>query len=128
VHESRTWDLGGPDVLEYGDAMQVYAEVAGLRRRAIIALPVLTPSLASLWVGLVTPIPSGLARPLVESLHCNSVVLEHDIDKIIPPPPAGLTGYRDAVSRALNSDGTAARGGRRRLARLSSPKSEKSPQ
>ena len=68
VPESRTWDVGGPDVLEYGDAMQVYAEVAGLRRRLIVALPLLTPSIASWWVGLVTPIPSGLARPLVESL------------------------------------------------------------
>ena len=41
--QSRTWDVGGPDVLEYGDAMQTYAEVAGLRRRLIIALPLLTP-------------------------------------------------------------------------------------
>ena len=48
---------GGPDVLEYGDAMQVYAEEAGLRRRVIVALPLLTPSIASWWVGLVTPIP-----------------------------------------------------------------------
>jgi hypothetical protein len=64
---SRTWDIGGPDVMEYGDAMQVYADVAGLRRRLIVVLPFLTPSIASWWVGLVTPIPSGLARPLVES-------------------------------------------------------------
>ena len=78
--ESRTWDVGGPDVLEYGDAMQVYADVAGLRKRVIIVLPFLTPSIASWWVGLVTPIPSGLARPLVESLHCDAVALEHDID------------------------------------------------
>ena len=67
--QSRTWDVGGPDVLEYGDAMQGYAEVAGLRRRVIVALPLLTPTIASWWVGLVTPIPSGLARPLVESLR-----------------------------------------------------------
>ena len=71
--ESRTWDVGGPDVMEYGEAMQGYAEVAGLRRRVIIVLPFLTPSIASWWVGLVTPIPSGLARPLVESLHCDAV-------------------------------------------------------
>ena len=121
VPESRTWDVGGPDVMEYGDAMQGYADVAGLSRRVIIVLPFLTPSIASWWVGLVTPIPSGLARPLVESLHCDAVCLEHDIDAVIPPPPGGLTAYRDAVARALESDGTARRGTRRHVARLSSP-------
>jgi uncharacterized protein YbjT (DUF2867 family) len=101
VPGSRTWDVGGPDVLEYGEAMQVYAEVAGLRRRLIVALPWLTPTIASLWVGLVTPMPSGLARPLIESLECDAVVSNSDIDAVIAPPPGGLTGYRDAVARAL---------------------------
>lgn len=101
VPTSRTWDVGGPDVLEYGEMMQVYAEVAGLRRRVIVVLPFLTPTIASWWVGLVTPIPAGLARPLVESLHCNAVMADHDIDTVIAPPAAGLTGYRDAVKLAL---------------------------
>lgn len=101
VPTSRTWDIGGPDVLEYGDMMQIYAEVAGLSRRHMLVLPVLTPRIAALWVGLVTPIPSGLARPLVESLHCDAVMDNHDIDTIIPPPPAGLTPYRKSVSLAL---------------------------
>ena len=101
VPESRTWDIGGPDVLEYGDALQVYAEVAGLRRRLIVALPWLTPTIASLWIGLVTPMPSGLARPLIESLECDAVVGNSDIDAVIEPPPNGLTGYRDAVAQAL---------------------------
>ena len=90
-----TWDIGGPDVLEYGEAMQVYADVAGLRRRLIVVLPFLTPTIASWWVGLVTPIPSGLARPLVESLECDAVMHNHDIDGVIPPPDGGLTGYRE---------------------------------
>ncbi len=102
VSDSHTWDIGGPDVLEYGDMMQTYAAVAGLRRRLIVVLPFLTPTIASLWVGLVTPIPSGLARPLVESLHCDAVMADHDIDTVIPPPPEGLTGYRDAVALALH--------------------------
>ncbi|MBU3687027.1 MAG: SDR family oxidoreductase [Mycobacterium sp.] len=101
VPESRAWDIGGPDVLEYGEMMQIYAEVAGLRRRHILVLPVLTPRIASLWVGLVTPIPPGLARPLVESLHCDAVMDNHDIDTIIPPPEGGLTPYRRSVSLAL---------------------------
>ena len=49
--------------------MRVYAEVAGLRNRYLFVLPFLTPTIASLWVGTVTPIPPGLARPLVESLE-----------------------------------------------------------
>jgi uncharacterized protein YbjT (DUF2867 family) len=121
VPGSRTWDVGGPDVMEYGAAMQGYADVAGLSKRVIIVLPFLTPSIASWWVGLVTPIPSGLARPLVESLHCDAVASERDIDGVIPPPSGGLTGYRDAVTQALEQDGTAASGTRRHLVRLSSP-------
>ncbi|MGB3485391.1 MAG: NAD(P)H-binding protein [Mycobacterium sp.] len=102
VPESRTWDIGGPDVLEYGEMMQVYAEVAGLRRRRMLVLPFLTPTIASWWVGLVTPIPAGLARPLVESLHCDAVAGEHDIDSVIPAPPGAATPYREAVGLALD--------------------------
>lgn len=102
VSASRTWDIGGPDVLEYGDMMRIYADIAGLRRRRLIVLPFLTPTIASLWVGTVTPIPPGLARPLVESLECDAVMRNFDIDTIIEPPPGGLTSYRRAVALALN--------------------------
>ena len=120
VDSSRTWDVGGPDVMSYGDAMQTYADVAGLRRRLIVVLPFLTPTIASWWVGLVTPIPSGLARPLVESLECDAVMANHDIDGVIAPPDGGLTGYREAVAAALTDDGTASTDGRRHLLRFSS--------
>jgi hypothetical protein len=80
---------------------QIYAGEAGLRRHVIVALPLLTPAIASWWVGLVTPIPSGLARPLVESLHCDAVMGVHDIGSVIAPPDGGLTGYREAVRLAL---------------------------
>jgi uncharacterized protein YbjT (DUF2867 family) len=119
VPRSRTWDVGGPDVMEYGEAMQGYADVAGLRRRTIVALPLLTPSIASWWVGLVTPIPSGLARPLVASLEHDAVLREHDIDALIPQPSGGLTSYRESVRAALEHDGTRPAGGRRRLFRFS---------
>ena len=82
--------------------MRIYAEVAGLRRRYLFVLPFLTPTIASLWVGTVTPIPSGLARPLIESLECDAVMRNNDIDSIIEPPPGGLTGYRRAVELALS--------------------------
>ncbi|OBH80329.1 nucleoside-diphosphate sugar epimerase [Mycobacterium scrofulaceum] len=102
VPSSRTWDIGGPDVLEYGDMMRVYADVAELGKRYLIVLPFLTPTIASLWVGTVTPIPPGLARPLIESLECDAVMRNHDVDGIIEPPPGGLTGYRRSVELALD--------------------------
>jgi uncharacterized protein YbjT (DUF2867 family) len=103
VPKSRTWDIGGPDVLEYGEAMQVVAQVAGMRRRLIVVLPWLTPTIASWWIGLVTPMPSGLARPLIESLEVDAVMTEHDIDDVIAAPAGGLTNYRDAVAEALKT-------------------------
>ena len=102
VPSSRTWDIGGPDVMNYGDMMRVYAEVARLHKRYLIVLPFLTPTIASLWVGAVTPIPPGLARPLIESLECDAVMHNFDIDRIIEPPPDGLITYRRAVALALN--------------------------
>jgi hypothetical protein len=102
VPDSRTWDVGGPDVLEYGDMMRIYADVAGLGKRYLIVLPFLTPTIASLWVGTVTPIPPGLARPLIESLECDAVMRDHAIDTIIARPAGGLTPYRRAVELALH--------------------------
>ncbi|QKJ18680.1 SDR family oxidoreductase [Microbacterium hominis] len=98
---NRAVDIGGPDVLRYGQMMNGYAVEAGLRQRAIAALPVLTPGLASHWVNLVTPIPRSIARPLVASLQNECVMKDHDIDALIPPPEDGLTPYRTAVALAL---------------------------
>jgi hypothetical protein len=56
-------------VLTYGELMQAYARAAGLRRRVILPVPVLSPRLSSYWVHLVTPVPGRLARPLVQSLR-----------------------------------------------------------
>jgi uncharacterized protein YbjT (DUF2867 family) len=66
-------EIGGPDVLSYGDMMLTYARLRGLRR-LMIPVPVLTPRLSSYWVGLISPIPSGIARPLIEGLR-NEVVV-----------------------------------------------------
>jgi len=95
------FDVGGPDVMRYSEMMNGYAEVAGLPKRGITALPVLTPSLASHWVGLVTPVPRQIARPLVESLLHSCVMRDDAIDGLIPRPPEGLMGYADAVRLAL---------------------------
>lgn len=98
---SRSFDIGGPDVLTYREMMTRYAAVAGLPRRAIIGVPVLSTRLSSLWVGLVTPVPAALARPLAESLRHEVVVAEHDIAEFVPDPAAGLTGFDEAVRLAI---------------------------
>jgi uncharacterized protein YbjT (DUF2867 family) len=98
---NRAFDIGGPDVLTYRDMMRRYAAIAGLSRRLIVPVPVLSPWLSSHWVGLVTPVPSSLARPLVESLRSEVVCTEHDIADHVPDPPAGLTGFDRAVELAL---------------------------
>lgn len=100
-HVNRAIDIGGPDVLRYGQMMNGYAVCAGLPQRHIAALPVLTPRLASHWVGLVTPVPRQLARPLVESLQHDCIMHDHEIDELIPPPPGGTLPYMQAVKLAL---------------------------
>ncbi|MBQ1020376.1 SDR family oxidoreductase [Micromonospora sp. D93] len=98
---NRGFDIGGPDVLTFREMMQRYARVAGLRRRVIVPVRPLTPSLSSHWVGLITPVPNKIARPLVESLIHEAVAHEHDIARYVPDPPGGLTGFDEAVALAL---------------------------
>ncbi|MFJ4189231.1 SDR family oxidoreductase [Kitasatospora sp. NPDC089509] len=98
---NRTFDIGGPDVLTYAQMMHRYARIAGLPRRLIVPVPVLTPRLSGHWVGLVTPVPNSIARPLVESLRHEVVCGEHDLARWVPDPPEGLTGFDRAVTLAL---------------------------
>ncbi|MFF5174965.1 SDR family oxidoreductase [Micromonospora sp. NPDC000089] len=98
---NRAFDIGGPDVLTFLQMMQRYAAVAGLRKRIIVPVRPLTPSLSSHWVGLITPVPNAIARPLVESLIHEAVAHEHDIAEFVPDPPGGLTGFDQAVGLAL---------------------------
>ncbi|MFG2276486.1 SDR family oxidoreductase [Streptomyces chartreusis] len=98
---NRTFDIGGPDVLTYREMMVRYAAVAGLPRRVILTVPMLTPGLSSLWVGLVTPVPSSIARPLTESLRHEVVCAEHDITEHVPDPPGHPIGFDEAVRLAL---------------------------
>ena len=98
---NRGFDIGGPDVLTYADMMQRYAKAAGLPRRRMLKVPVLSPTLSSHWVGLITPVPGGLARPLVESLRNTVVCREHDIATYVPDPSTGLIGLDEAVRLAL---------------------------
>lgn len=98
---SRTFDIGGPEVLTYSEMLKRFAQVTGLRRRVILTVPVLTPHLASHWVRLVTPLDTAVAKPLVGSLVHEVVCREHDIRRHVPEPAGGLTGFDDAVRSAM---------------------------
>jgi uncharacterized protein YbjT (DUF2867 family) len=97
---SRTFEIGGPDRASYGDLMQVYAELRGLRR-VLIPVPVLTPYLSSLWLGLVTPIFARIGRKLVESLRHPTVVTDRSAMNVFNIQPMGL---RAAMERALSRE------------------------
>lgn len=94
----RVLDVGGPEVMTYRQMMAQYAEVAGLRRRIVVPVPFLTPGLSSRWIGLVTPIPPLLARPLIQSL-VNDVIVTGDA--AADAMPIEQLSYREAVELAL---------------------------
>lgn len=98
---NRAFDIGGPEVLTYEEMMQRFAAVSGLPRRRILPVATLQPELSARWVGLVTPVPSVIARPLVASLRNEVVCAEDDIRRLIPDPPEGLLGFDASVRLAL---------------------------
>lgn len=97
---NHVYDIGGPDVLTYLEMMRGYAEVAGLPRRLVVPVPVLTPKLSSHWIGLVTPVPTGVAKPLVSSLT-EEVVVRPDGEDISAVVPGPTTPYRTALELAI---------------------------
>ena len=100
--ENRICDIGGPEVVTYAAMMQTFSKLSGLRKRIIIQVPVLTPKLSSLWIGFVTPVPTSLARPLVESLISEVVVdSRKSVTELIPLPPEGLLTVSQAIELAL---------------------------
>lgn len=100
--ESRVFEIGGPDRATYGDIMREYAKQRGLRRY-LISVPVLTPRLSSLWLGLITPIYARVGRKLVESMRNPTVVNDDSALACFAVRPRGL---KEAIARAiLNEDG-----------------------
>src|SRR6185436_10289761 len=97
----RTFDVGGPDVVTYRQLMDVLADEAGLRRRLVIPVPVLTPRLSSLWIHLVTPVSHRIARPLAEGLR-NRVVCRDDTAQRLMPQR--LLTAREAIRLALDHE------------------------
>ncbi|MGI9023866.1 MAG: NAD-dependent epimerase/dehydratase family protein [Acidimicrobiales bacterium] len=93
------YDVGGPDVLTYEEMMRRYADLTG-RKRVILKVPVLTPTLSAHWIGLVTDQPASIARPLAEGLSVEVVVNDDRIRALIPFEPMG---FDDAVRLATTS-------------------------
>ena len=95
----RVVQVGGADVLTYGEMMLGYAHARGLSRH-LQPVPVLTPTLSSYWVHLVTPIPSQIARPLIEGLRNETVVRDHSAHDLFPAihPVSYATAVQAAVA------------------------------
>ncbi len=94
----RIIEIGGADVVTYGEMMMIYARARDLKRW-MVPVPVLTPRLSSHWVNLVTPIPAAIARPLIEGLRNESIVRETSARQLFPDIQP--VGYRVAVERAI---------------------------
>lgn len=97
---SRIYEIGGPDILTYQEMMQVYAKIAGLSKRLIIPLPIFSARLSAPLVGLLTPLPVDVVRPLIQSLTTDVVVRRES-----PPgfDPSTLMPYEEALRKALYS-------------------------
>ena len=93
----RVLDIGGPQMLTYRDMMLCTAKVLGLKRW-VLPVPVLTPRLSSYWVNLVTPIPTSLARVLIESLRHETVCENRDADALFSFRPMA---FEQAVRLAV---------------------------
>lgn len=104
--EGREVQIGGPDVVSYGEMLDRMALAMGKRPRPQIPVPFITPWLSSLWLGLVTPVDTNVARPLVEGLRTATIVTD----------PSGAEPFRivpisfdEALRRALGEEATLSR-------------------
>jgi uncharacterized protein YbjT (DUF2867 family) len=97
----REIQVGGPDVLTYAEMLDRMAEVLGIPRRPRVPVPLITPWLSSLWIGLVTPVDAGVARPLIESLAVPTVVDDPAGMRLFDTDPVG---FDEALRRAVDND------------------------
>ncbi len=93
------YDVGGQDVLTYEEMLQRFATLTG-RKRLILKVPVLTPTLSAHWIGLVTDQPASIGRPLAEGLAAEVIAGDQRIRSLVP---FDLLGFDEAVRRALAS-------------------------
>ncbi|HTS14196.1 MAG TPA: hypothetical protein VMH24_00905, partial [Candidatus Sulfotelmatobacter sp.] len=97
----RDVQIGGPDVLTYAQMLDRMAEVLGLPHRPRIPVPLITPWLSSLWIGLLTPVDPGVARPLIEGLAVPTVVTDPSGMELFDVEPLG---FEEALRRAVAAD------------------------
>jgi uncharacterized protein YbjT (DUF2867 family) len=97
---SRVFEIGGADVVSYADIMREYADQRGLRR-LMIPVPVLTPALSSLWLGIVTPLYARVGRKLIEGVRNPTVVQDDSAKTAFSVQPRGMS---EAIARALANE------------------------
>jgi uncharacterized protein YbjT (DUF2867 family) len=100
IEHSRVFEIGGADVVSYGDIMREYARQRGLRR-LMIPVPVLTPAISSLWLGLVTPLYARVGRKLIEGVRNPTVVQDASALAAFSVRPRGIS---EAIARALSNE------------------------
>jgi uncharacterized protein YbjT (DUF2867 family) len=98
--ESKIFEIGGPDKMSYLDLMKEYGRQRGLKR-FIIPVPVLTPWLSSLWLGLVTPLYARIGRKLIESIRHETTIKDESAARLFSVEPVSI---RLAIERALKND------------------------
>jgi uncharacterized protein YbjT (DUF2867 family) len=99
----REIQIGGPSVLAYGEMLDRMAEALGRRPRPKLPVPLLTPGLSSLWIGLVTPVDAGVARPLIEGLSTKTIVTDASGAELFDVAPMP---FEEALRRAVADDDT----------------------
>jgi uncharacterized protein YbjT (DUF2867 family) len=97
----REIQIGGPDVVTYAQLLHLMADVLGVHRRPQVPVPLLTPRLSSLWIGLVTPVDAGVARPLIESLAVETIFTDRAGQELFDVEP---TGASEALRRAYAAE------------------------
>ena len=97
----REVQIGGPDVLTYAEMLDRMAEVLGIPHLPRVPVPLITPWLSSLWIGLVTPVDPGVARPLIEGLAVPTVISDPSGMALFDVEPVG---FEQALRRAVAGD------------------------
>lgn len=100
----REVEIGGPDVLSYGAMLDTVARELGKRQPWMLPVPLLTPMLSSLWIGLVTPVDVGVARPLIEGLSTETIVSDRSGSALFDVEP---TPFAETVRQALRETSAA---------------------
>jgi uncharacterized protein YbjT (DUF2867 family) len=100
LEESRLFEIGGPDHVEYADLMREYARQAGLRR-VVVRVPFASPRISRVWLSLVTPVYASIGRALIESLRNDTLVHDGSSREAFPVRPRGV---RQAIERALANE------------------------